>query len=180
MAAMVRCIGTEDEWLSEREFISGAPACGWVGEMPIAAEEPWCPQCHTGRLESVETSGAEAVVSATTTPTMRGRSASAPERHGDAQAQEVFDTAEAVGRLRSMASGARVALSRGHWRDHLALQAGADALEQADHLCAIELAAVALLRASGSGASWGDHESAERVLRDLLTTRGHDLGEGAA
>jgi hypothetical protein len=53
-------------------------------------------------------------------------------------------------------------------------------LNEVDAQRAIELSAAALLRASGPGASWGDHEAAKRVLRDLLEARSHDLGEVVA
>jgi hypothetical protein len=50
-------------------------------------------------------------------------------------------------------------------------------LDEVDEVRAIELAALVLLRASGPDASWGKHEIAERVLRDLLAARGHEVGE---
>ncbi len=51
-------------------------------------------------------------------------------------------------------------------------------LDEVDELRVIELATLVLLRASGPDASWGEHETAERVLRDLLAARGHDVGRG--
>jgi hypothetical protein len=51
-------------------------------------------------------------------------------------------------------------------------------LDEVDELRVIELAALILLRASGPDASWGGHETADRVLRDLLAARGHDVGRG--
>jgi hypothetical protein len=53
-----------------------------------------------------------------------------------------------------------------------------DLLAEADALRAIETAALVLLRATGPDASWGEHETAERGLRDLLVARGHDVGRG--
>jgi len=53
-------------------------------------------------------------------------------------------------------------------------------LDEVDDLRAIETAAVVLLWAGGPGASWSEHEAAERVLRRLLKARGLQVGEGAA
>jgi hypothetical protein len=53
-------------------------------------------------------------------------------------------------------------------------------LDEVDDLRAVETAAVVLLRAGGPGASWSEHEAAERVLCRLLKARGHEVGEATA
>jgi hypothetical protein len=192
------------------------PSCGFEARLDdwsarivkgeTGVTRPVCPECG-GVLEPVETSGAEAVVSATTTPTMRGRSASAPEHHigrldlepirkrwvgateGAWEALVLGSEGYAIRpRTGDMRKRARIAMCgyRAWEEDRANAEFIAaswadmrDLLNEADAQRTIELAAVALLRASGPGASFGEHETAERALRDLLTARGHDLGEDA-
>ncbi len=96
-----------------------------------------------------------------------------------------MDPAEAIEWLREVAEVSLRAATlsterdatRTHGRCARAAEAGAEALEQVDDLRAMEMAASALLRASGPGVSWGEQETAERALCDLLAARGHDVGE---
>jgi hypothetical protein len=155
MAANVQCAG--GGWAGE-----------WAVSFPIEDPSPGvliagghCPRCG-GQVELIETSGAEAGVSA--------GSASVPESCPEAAVPTGRLDLDPIRRWYGQAPA--VTAAQRLTRSHVGYL-----LDEVDEVRAIEMAALVLLRASGPDASWGEHEVAEHALGDLLAARGHEVGE---
>jgi hypothetical protein len=169
---------------------SGAP-CGWSGPVfPRLAFRDGCPCCGgwvraVSSPESSETAvhvSAPVAGTATSQPPVIRRQLPPAAGSGALLAVLATPSTAPPGRpdLDRIRRWAVACLSAEQARERIARRYLGDLLGEAGDLRAIEIAAAALLAATGPGASWSDQETAARDLRDLLAARGHDLGQGAA